>query len=101
MRYRYTLIAIATAGLMGASLTAAAGDAAAGKAKAASCQTCHMPGNATNPNLNGQPEAYLVTATKTYKNGQRNHAVMTALVSGMSDGDIEDVAAYFASLPCQ
>ncbi len=84
---------------------AAAGDAAAGKAKSAVCAACHgadgiavIPGY---PNLKGQNEQYIVTAIKAYKNKERNGGlapVMQAQASMLSDDDIANLAAYFASL---
>lgn len=89
------------------SVTAlAAGDAEAGKAKAATCNACHgANGIATNsmyPNIAGQNEAYLVSAMKTYREKQRAGglaAVMYPMSAGLSDQDIADLAAWFASLP--
>ena len=79
-----------------------AGDAAAGKTKAAACNGCHMPGNPAAPALAGMPEQYLIEATKAYYTGARNHAQMKALVAGLSDADIQDVAAYYAAeSPCK
>ncbi len=79
-----------------------AGDAAAGKTKAAACNGCHMPGNPAAPALAGMPEQYLIEATKAYKTGARDHAQMKALVAGLSDADIQDVAAYYAAeSPCK
>ncbi len=81
---------------------AMAGDAGAGKVKSASCNTCHgengISTSPTVPNLAGQKEAYLVMATKAYKTGARKNAMMEALVGGLSDADIEDIAAYYAGL---
>ena len=83
----------------------AAGDVAAGQAKAAVCAACHgadgiavIPGY---PNLKGQNEQYLVTSINAYKNKQRNGglaAVMQAQAAMLSDADIANLAAYYASL---
>jgi cytochrome c553 len=79
-----------------------AGDAAAGKAKSSNCSGCHgMNGKSTmptNPNLAGQKEAYLVKAIKAYRDGQRKDPMMSSMVSGLSDADIEDLAAFYASI---
>ncbi len=84
---------------------ALAGDVAAGKAKSAICAACHgadgiavIPGY---PNLRGQNEKYLVSSMKAYKGKQRTGglaAVMQAQASLLSDTDIENLAAYYASL---
>ena len=100
--HKRLLLTLAVTGALGVTLPAqAGGDAAAGKAKAASCSGCHAANSPTNPHLNGQPEAYLVSATKAYKTGARNHPTMKAMVMALSDEDIANISAYFASLPCQ
>ncbi len=88
--------------LTGAAGFVQAADIAAGKAKAATCAGCHgADGIATNPqypNLAGQNAPYLVLAMKAYKDGSRNHPVMKAMVSALSDQDMENIAAYYESL---
>ncbi len=84
---------------------AVAGDIAAGKAKSAVCAACHgadgvavIPGY---PNLKGQSEQYIVSSIKAYKAGQRTGGlapVMQAQASMLSDDDIANLAAYYASL---
>jgi len=73
----------------------------AGKAAAAGCGSCHgetgvsaIPGM---PSLAGLDPKYLVAATNAYRNGQRKHDLMKALVAGLSDADIENVALFYAS----
>ncbi len=77
------------------------GDAAAGKKKSASCAACHGPdGNGSiplYPRLAGQYEDYLHQAMQDYKTGKRNNAVMKGMATPLSDQDIADLAAYFAS----
>lgn len=87
---------------------ASAGDPEAGKAKSAVCASCHgkdgiaqIPGY---PNLAGQNEAYLEAALKAYKNKQRSGgqaAVMQGQATGLSEEDIKNLAAYYASLPAE
>lgn len=86
----------------------AEGDAEAGKAKAATCNACHgANGIAINelyPNIAGQNEAYLVSSLKAYKSKQRAGglaAVMYPMTASLSDQDIADLAAWFASLPAE
>ncbi|HEI8868359.1 TPA: cytochrome c [Serratia odorifera] len=83
----------------------AAGDAAAGKDKSASCLACHGATGKVSvpmyPNLAGQNAMYLEHALQAYKSGGRSGGqaeVMRAYVSGLSDEDIADLAAYYASL---
>lgn len=79
-----------------------AGDAAAGKAKSATCAGCHGPeGISQNemwPNLAGQKEGYLIAQMKAFRDGQRSNPMMAPMVAPLSDADIEDLAAYYASL---
>jgi len=92
--------------VMGLALTAvaptmAAGNASAGKDKAAMCAACHgEDGNSpTNmfPKIAGQGEAYLVKQITEFKIGGRKNAMMAPMVAGLSDQDIADLSAYFAS----
>lgn len=79
----------------------AAGDVAAGKTKSARCVACHGAdgkGVPPNPPLAGKPEAEQVKALKDYKSGSRAHPVMKAMATGLSDQDMEDLSAYYASL---
>jgi cytochrome c553 len=78
-----------------------AGDVAAGKGKAARCAGCHGAngqGVPPNPPLAGKPEAQQVQALKDYKSGTRPNPVMKALTASLSDQDMEDLSAYYASL---
>ena len=79
----------------------AAGDAAAGKGKSAACAACHaIDGNSTiaaNPKLAGQHAGYLSKQISEFKSGARKDPVMMPMVAALSDQDIADVSAYFAS----
>ena len=103
MKKALTLIAAAALGLGSSSVIA--GDAAAGKAKTGTCVACHGQNGvaiAPNyPNLACQNEPYLVDAMKQYKSGARNNALMKPMVAALSDADIENLAAYYAGLPCK
>lgn len=83
----------------------AAGNAAAGQEKSAACQACHgAEGKASvslYPNLAGQNAGYLQHALQAYRKGERSGGqaeVMKAFVSGLSDEDMADLAAYYQSL---
>jgi cbb3-type cytochrome c oxidase subunit III len=97
-----------TLGITGVSH--AAGDAAAGQAKAAVCGACHgMDGNSAAPDfpkLAGQGERYLLKQMQDIKAGTapgaapgvgRNVPQMTGMLDPLSDQDLADIAAYFAS----
>jgi len=79
----------------------AGGDAAKGKEKSAICASCHgADGNSTvpaNPRLAGQHASYLLRALRDYKSGARQNAIMAGFAGTLSDEDMEDLAAYFAS----
>ena len=79
-----------------------AGDAEAGKQKSESCVGCHgMNGKSNNPmypSLKGQQKMYLIKALKAYRDGGRKDPMMSSFASSLSDGDIEDLAAYYSSL---
>jgi cytochrome c553 len=79
-----------------------AGDAAKGRARAAACSACHGPlGLSTQPDaphLAGQPEIYLVAQLKAYRSGKRAHEVMTLMAKPLTDADIDDLAAWYASI---
>ena len=79
----------------------AKGDAAAGQGKSAICAACHgVDGNsmvATWPKLAGQHEGYLTRQITLIKAGARPVPEMAGITPGLSEQDIEDLAAYFAS----
>ena len=79
----------------------AAGDAAAGQAKTAVCAACHgADGNsavANFPKLAGQNERYLLKQMQDIKAGTRPVVEMTGMLTNLSDQDLEDIAAFFAS----
>ena len=74
-----------------------------GKQKGATCFACHgADGNSVDPQyprLAGQYNMYLQHVLHEYKDGQRNNPIMKGMVATLSDQDIEDVSAYFSSLP--
>lgn len=77
-------------------------DIAAGAAKAAEvCASCHgKDGNNDAPDfpkLAGQYEDYLVKALRDYKSGERNNAIMKGFSAALTDRDIRNLAAYYAS----
>lgn len=79
-----------------------AGDIAAGKAKAATCGACHgatgISAVPMYPNLAGQKEVYLVKQLKDFKSGARKDPVMSAMAMPLSEADIANISAYYASL---
>ncbi|MBT4075034.1 MAG: c-type cytochrome [Gammaproteobacteria bacterium] len=69
--------------------------------KANQCFACHgvngVSLNPAFPSLAGQNQNYLVSQLKAFKNGDRKNQIMKPMASGLSDKDMEQVAAYFAS----
>jgi cytochrome c553 len=90
------LISLALAG------PAVAQDAAAGRAKAASCAVCHgqlgISVAPNTPHLAGQPDQYLATQLRAYRSGARKHEVMAVIAKPLSDEEIQNLAAWFASI---
>jgi cytochrome c553 len=92
--------------LMAALLAAATGlaqaDVTLGKTKARACAVCHgalgVAVAPDTPNLAGQPERYLSEQLKAYRSGKRSHEVMSVMAKPLTDDDIGDLAAWFASL---
>ncbi|MDR8016622.1 c-type cytochrome [Ectopseudomonas guguanensis] len=88
-----------TLGLTG--VAQAAGDAEAGQGKVAVCGACHgVDGNSPAPNfpkLAGQGERYLLKQLHDIKSGVRPVVEMTGMLDNLSDQDMADIAAYFAS----
>lgn len=80
----------------------AAGDAAVGKQKAQQCAVCHgIDGVATvpdAPNIGGESEIYLTRQLEAFRSGERRHEQMSIIAEGLSDEDIADLAAWYASI---
>jgi cytochrome c553 len=99
---RQILTVLSVVALTAAANAGAAGDVAAGKAKAASCAGCHgadgISAVPTYPNLAGQKEAYLVKQMKAFRDGTRTDPTMNAMAKPLSDADIDNLSAYYASL---
>lgn len=87
----------------------ASGNAEAGKSKVEACVACHgTDGNSMidmNPKLAGQHEKYLAKQLRDFRAAAqsggkegRNNAVMNGMAAGLSDQDINDIAAYYASM---
>jgi len=65
------------------------------------CAACHVAdgsrGIPVNPILQGQFEEYLVKQLTEFKSGKRDNAIMKGMASPLSDADMRDVAAFYAS----
>jgi len=89
-------------GLIG---SVAAADVEAGRKIAdAQCAACHGKDGKTSadpsyPRLAGQYADYLAKALNDYQSGGRKNAIMGGMAKPLSKSDIQNLAAYFSSLP--
>jgi cytochrome c553 len=79
-------------------------NAARGKVLSYTCLGCHGIEDYRNPypdydvpRLGGQHADYIVAALQEYRSGARAHATMQVQAATLSDQDMQDIAAYFAS----
>lgn len=98
-----TLIALAAAGLVSFGAAAQAGDTTAGQSAYATCVGCHGAAaeGGVGPKLSGQAPADVVAKLKAYKAGEQvgpMTSMMAPMAAGLSDADMENIAAYVASL---
>jgi cytochrome c553 len=81
--------------------SASAADAAAGMQKAQACAACHgQDGNSANPavpSLAGQPAQFVATQLVMFREGRRKDAQMSPFATGLSNADLNNLAAYFAA----
>lgn len=101
IRASLNTLALCASALLGESAMAA--DAEAGKALAAkSCNICHgAKGLSTMPiapNLAGQISMYTEEQLKLYRSGKRANEVMAVIAKPLSNKEIEDLAAWYASI---
>jgi cytochrome c553 len=100
------LVAVAPVATMAAEGKPDAGKA---KAEAAGCFACHgVDGVATQsglaidknvPNLAAEPDLYLQFQLVFFRKGVRKNELMNAMAEQLSDDDLRNLSAYFASLP--
>jgi len=79
----------------------AGGNSDAGREKASQCVSCHGvegEGVGENPPIAGQDPKDFVSVMRAYKTGEIEAPMMAMFVQGLSDEDIADLAAYYASL---
>ncbi len=101
-RLPYLFVLLAVAALAAANSVQAAGDPAAGREKAKVCRTCHGMdgiGKLLNvPNIGGESDFYLTKQLKAFRAGKRPDEQMAIIARDLSDQDIADLAAYYASI---
>jgi cytochrome c553 len=94
-----------------AATMAAEGKPEVGKARAEAlgCFACHgadgiatadgLAADKNVPNLAGEPDLYLQFQLVFYRQGVRKNEVMNAMAQQLSDNDLRNISAYYASLP--
>ena len=101
MNLKLIKLAVISTSLAFATSISFAGDIAQGKEKSQTCVSCHgetgISVSPQYPHLAGQYEDYLAQALTDYRDGDRDNAIMKGFATGLSDEDIKDLAAFFAS----
>ncbi len=102
MRYLHKSHIVGVFSLLLMALTAHARDPVAGKARAQACVVCHGPLGLSQlpnaPHLAGQPAIYLAEQLKNYRSGKRENEVMGVIAKPLTNQEIDDMAAWFASI---
>jgi len=103
MRYSAPLFTLGLSVIMiFASSTSHGGDPDQGKVLARQCQTCHgLDGIAKipiAPNIAGESQIYLELQLKRFRDGQREHEMMTVVAKNLTDTEIEDLATWYESI---
>jgi cytochrome c553 len=99
-----TAAAIAAVALLAATAAAASGNVEAGRAKAtAFCAACHGPAGFSDlpltPHLAGNMDGFLQWQLVFYRGGRRHDPNMDAVSADLTDEEVRDLGAYYASLP--
>lgn len=100
-RFGLCLALLVGASFAANSAAAQEGSVEAGRTKAVTCSACHgVDGNSVTPDwpmLAGQHASYIVRQLEAFKNGERTDVTMKPFADLLSDQDMLDVAAFFAS----
>ena len=99
---KYAMFTAAMIAMFGIGGAQAVGDVKAGRAKATAagcvaCQGANGEGVAPNPKLAGKSESQLAQALPDFNSGKRDNAGMKAIASSLSEQNIADLAAFYAS----
>ncbi|MGB1239793.1 MAG: c-type cytochrome [Pseudomonadales bacterium] len=88
--------------VLSASQMSVAADIEAGKQASQACMACHGAAGVSNneiwPNLAGQKAGYLAKQMRDFKAGKRTDPAMSAMANAIADDQIDNIAAYYASL---
>ena len=101
-------ISLAVVVLLASNIAFAAGDAAAGKISFLTCSACHGANGEGNemlkaPKIAGQQAWYILSSLQRFKNGTRGAtdpaaATMVPMAKMLTDKQMENIAAYLATL---
>ena len=101
MKKKLQVLSIFLALTSTAGILHAEGNINAGKQKSTSCASCHGEnGNslvAAFPKLAQQHSLYLQQQLHAFKDGKRNDPMMSAMALALTDEDITDISAYYAT----
>jgi cytochrome c553 len=100
-----SVLVVACATTFAATAQEVKGDATAGEKKIAMCIGCHgikgyqasFPEIHKVPMISGQGAAYIASALNAYKKGERRHPTMRGVADSLTEQDIADVSAYYAT----
>jgi cytochrome c553 len=97
------LLVLGMAAWLFALAPASAADVAAGKAAAAGCAGCHgadgISQTAETPSLAGEPDDFIQWQLVYFRQGVRKNKVMEPIAQALTNEDIRNLGAYYASLP--
>lgn len=66
------------------------------------CASCHgangVSANPVYPNLAGQKAPYLLKQMRDFQSGKRADPVMSAMVKGLTEADMDELANYYSNI---
>jgi cytochrome c553 len=99
----FTFSAVIAAGLVAGCGDALAADTALGKALAEGCAGCHgdngISQTAATPSLAGQPDLFIQWQLVFFRGGNRKNEVMAPIAESLTNDEVRNLGAYYASLP--
>lgn len=94
------ILALGGVFLAGGATAETTGDRVAGKVLAGQCRTCHgLDGLARipiAPHIGGEPADYIIHQLTAFRDGTRQHEMMSIIARSLSDQQIADLAAWFS-----
>lgn len=103
MQKRHVLLALGMMAWLFGLEPASAADVAAGKTTAEGCAGCHgadgISQTAETPSLAGQPDDYIQWQLVYYRRGARKNELMESVAQSLTNEEIRNLGAYYASLP--